>query len=112
LEEIKEIMSVSDEKLKILKREAVDNIENEINYEEELEQVKRIQFILETENQTLMIKDKRLEETFDQMRKEMRTLRIMAKQRVEEMTDYLEHVNRLQSEETTTFEILAEGEVF
>ena len=37
LEDIKEIMAVSDEKLKILKREAVDNIECEINYELELE---------------------------------------------------------------------------
>lgn len=63
LEDIKEIMAVSGEKLKILKREAVDNIECEINYELELEQTKKKQIALESENQAMMLKQKRQEET-------------------------------------------------
>lgn len=62
LEDIKEIMEVSGEKLKILKKEAVDNIECEVNYELELEKAKEKQIALESENQTMLLKHKRQEE--------------------------------------------------
>lgn len=79
LEDIKEIMAVSGEKLKILKREAVDNIECEINYELELEQAKKKQIALESENQGLLLKQKRQEETIDRMKEELKSLSTIAK---------------------------------
>lgn len=72
-------MAVSGEKLKILKREAVDNIECEINYELELEQAKKKQIALESENQGLLLKQKRQEETIDRMKEELKSLSTIAK---------------------------------
>lgn len=72
-------MAVSGEKLKILKREAVENIECEINYELELEQAKKKQIALESENQGLLLKQKRQEETIDRMKEELKGLSTIAK---------------------------------
>lgn len=38
---MREVIAVNDEKLKILKKEAVENIESELNNELEMEQLKR-----------------------------------------------------------------------
>lgn len=88
LEDIKEIMAVSGEKLKILKREAVDNIECEVNYELELDEAKKKHISLESENQGFLQKQKRQEETIDRMKEELKSLSSIAK-KVREITDFI-----------------------
>lgn len=41
LEELKEVMAVNEEKIKILKKESVDNIETELTNQYEIEQLKK-----------------------------------------------------------------------
>jgi hypothetical protein len=63
------VIAVNEEKLKILKRETVGNIESEVNYELQLENAHTTILSLELENRTLQGRQKSREEAMSKLKK-------------------------------------------
>jgi hypothetical protein len=66
---MQEVIAVNEEKLKILKRETVGNIESEVNYEMQLENAHTNILSLELENRTLQARHKSREEAMNRLKK-------------------------------------------
>jgi chromosome segregation ATPase len=109
LEELREVMHVSEEKIKILKKEAVDNIEAELNHEFETQQLKKQMAKLESERTLLAAHQQASEQTIAALREAVGDMHAAGLARVEEI---ISHLTQPPSEDTAVFEVLAEEDDF
>jgi chromosome segregation ATPase len=107
LEELREVIAVSEEKLKILKKDAVESIETELNNELEMDQLKRQVLKLESERTALTAVRNATQEQLQRAGEVIAELQAIGKDRLHQMVAHLTK-SQANADDTTTFELLCE----
>lgn len=102
-------MNVNEEKIKILKKEAVDYIDVQLNHEFEIEQLKKQMGKLEFEKSLLLQTQEKNEKEITAYGEALDTLRVVGLTRVEQIINHITKPAQ-SAEDTAVFEVLAEDD--